>query len=49
MVLGCWMAEGFWENETVKGESSVYKHVNLEHAMFKFYALTEGYRPSSMS
>lgn len=48
MFLGCWMAESFWEKETVKGDSPVYKHVNLEHAMFKFYVLTEGYYPSSM-
>lgn len=48
MGLGCWMVKGFWGNEVVKGESSVYKHVNLKHSVFKFYALTEGCHPRSM-
>lgn len=42
------MVKGFLVNEAVKGESLVYKHVNLKHAMFKFYALTEGCHPRSM-
>lgn len=48
MFLGFWMAEVVLEKETVRGESSIYEHVNFEHAMFKFYALVESYHPSSM-
>lgn len=36
------------ENETVRGESSIYEHVNFEHALLKFYVLVERYHPSSM-